>query len=301
MRYVNIASVYQLGLTEEEINFLKPLAQQQHDEFCKAHSFAGTRKFNDNLYTGSKHGSLGKMDSKAFVNAEVNHYLCNWAPQDAKRGVTEARFDDQGFGLVHSSYGSVAVSKPSGSRNDLVGSASLFGYYLDMRFSFAEVNVRDVREPHLFTGNEMYTCSLSNEQFFTLLRTNNQPVPCRVQQMVESYPDRPPVLYSTQAKERDYKAELTRICEPLSECLQRFKTLLEAGVSKKAEREAIIEVMQEARSRFIGARAEIDAMTGQESRKEIQRVERQFEVEMSNRLKSLGLEHLTGQVMRLRH
>lgn len=300
MRYVNIASVYQLGLTEEEINFLKPQAETRHAEFCQKHQFVGSRKYRDSLYAGSSTGSLGKLPSRAFVEAEVDYYLASWTPAEKTRGQTESRFDDRGFGLEHSSYGAVQVSKPSGNRNDLVGSASLMGYYMDIRFSFCEVNVRDVREPSLFACNEMYTCSLSSEQFFTLIRSNNQPVPCRLQQMVESYPDLPPILYPTLAKEREYKKQLADICAPLAQCMDRFKNLLDAGVSKKGEREAVIEVIQEAKACFDVARAQIDTLTGDESRKEILRVERQFEVEMTNRLRSLGLEHMTDQVLRIR-
>ena len=300
MRYVNIAPVYQLGLTEEEVNFLKPQAEKRHAEFCRIHQFNGVRKYRDSLYAGSSTGSLGKLKSRAFVEAEVDYFLVSWSPQELARGQTAPRLDDRGFGLEHSSYGAIQVSKPSGSRNDLVGSASLMGYYLDIRFSFCEVNVRDIREPSLFSGNEMYTCSLSNEQFFTLIRSNNQPVPCRVQQMVESYPDLPPILYPTLAKAHDYKKQLSDICAPLTECMSRFRDLLDAGISKKAEREAVIEVIQQAKACFDSARIQIDTMTGDESRKEIQRVERQFEAEMTSRLQSLGLEHLTDQVLRIR-
>lgn len=300
MRYVNIASLYNLGLTEEEINFLKPQAEKLHQQFCTAHQFSDTRKFSDNLYTGSSRGSLGRLQSRGFVEAEVNYYLSTWSPREVTRGTVEPRFDERGFGLEHSSYGSISVSKPSSNRTDLVGSASLMGYYLDIRFSFCEVNVRDVREPSLFPRNELLTLSLSSEQFFALLRSNNQAVPCRVQQMMESYTDLPPILYPTLAKAHDYENQLKAICAPLAECMKRFESLVEAGVSKKAERDAVVQVIQEAKDLFDAARLEINAMTGGESRKEILRVERQFEVEMTNRLKSLGLEHLRDQVLRLR-
>lgn len=300
MRYVNTSPLHQLGLTDEEILFLQPLAAEKHEAFCAAHNFDKKRKFSDQLYSGYRHSSLSALGLNGVIEAEINHSISTWTLPSADFRNPKTEVDDRGFGIAHSSYGAIAVTKPSGNRNDLVGSASVMGYYLDMRFSFCSIHSHDAREPSLFSQNEMFTCSLSGEQFFTLQRTNNQAVPCKLQRMTDSYTDSPPVFYPTLANEKAYKQQLTEICAPLTQCLGKLKEALTAGVSKKAEREQVLQILNEAKRLFDNIRPQIDAMTGGESQKEVMRVERQFQAEMTARMKTLGLEHMIEAMLQLR-
>lgn len=300
MRYVNTLSLHQLGLSADELAFLKPLAEKRHEQFCEEGSIASNRGFSEQLYGRGRFGQPDHYTVQQRIEAEVNHALVEGVPTSKRFRQRETEVDADGFGLEHSSYGAVSVTRPNGSREGMVGSASLFGYYFDVHLGFGEVCVRDSREPALRCDREMLTLSLSPEQFVQLQRVNNEPVPCRLDQVQSGFTDTPPVLAAMLAKEKDIETRIKALCRPFNISLNALGELLKAGVSKQAERNAVMAKLEEAKAHFAEARKAIDALTESESELEIERVERQFNAEVQSRMSTLGLSHMADVMPLLR-
>jgi hypothetical protein len=306
MRYVDIITVRDLGLTAEEIAFLTPEAQTRFAEFAaKTHydlNKVGRRTpFSSHLET-LRQPAFSNQDA---IEGGTLYYFLNHDASASLGGeiVTPTVLNADGLGLEHSSYGAVSVTNPSGCSSYLVGSNSISQYSKSITFNFAEVYVDSGHEdrPGLHAGvGRKLELALSAEQFIMMVRGDaGFYTPCGLQINDGHRNDTPPATTFDAHDSIDFKGLLQDLLKDVASELQSLKELVSLGASKKADYAAFVEQSRRISDAYAAVVDEVLALGNAKGAAEGQRAQRQFVNEMNERLGQLKVGQTIQELLGL--
>lgn len=312
MRYVDIINAAELGLTEEEIDFLMPEAKARFDEFSKRTGYDlkndGLDEFNRHISNkrtseifGSDRFVIVEISAiRAFINGYASRTNRDWNLVDGLM-TSETILDKDGFGLVHNSYGTIQVGNPSGASDFMVGSSSLSQYSKTLSLMSARVDVSDDDKIRLMGGIYRHIeMTFSSEQFSMLVRGDKGFLtPCGLEVSNQHWNDCPPKLTFSAVGSVDMKAKIGDIIAPLEVEAKRLGVMISEGASKKAEYAALIDQAKTVLSIYEEIEAEMINLAMEFGAKEGDRAQRQFELEMTSRLEQLQLSGSLHEIMLL--
>lgn len=297
MRYLDISVINSLGLDQSEIEYLKPLAQQQHVKTCKKYSYEpGDR---DRFHEWLGQNAPANLTHKQHIELRLMHHLAKGAVaiEPAERVATKMH---EGLGTHHSSYGSISLSIPSANQTSLVGSASLSGYYMEFDIKFGRLDVNDRFRTALMGSEGILRAAMSVEQFSMLIRGDDgMHVPAKLQIKKEGFSDAPPALAPTIAHERSFEAAVRELAKPFLTAMYAVSTAMKEDLAKKPNREQLLRAGEQAQEALAQVKEAISNFTVEAGEKEASRVQRQFNQEIAERLGQIGITNLTDIIPRL--
>lgn len=304
MRYLDTISPHDLGLSQEELDFLMPEAEARFSAFAKKTNFSRSessqkKSFSDHV-SGLKEPSTTLSQA---IEAMTVHYLVRTTTaRDGDIDIPTV-LDDDGLGLEHSSYGSVSVGKPSGSDDFLVGSSALSQYVKSISFNLAKVDNHYADRPALHAGvGRKLELTLSSEQFIMMVRGDSGfYTPCGVQLNNGHWNDSPPSTNFDNHSSLDFEDKINELTQPLNEALLKLKDMIREGASKKGEYAAMVDQSKLASAEYAKVTDAVLAMGNAKGAEEGNRAHRQFVVEMNERLGQLKIGKTLNELLGLTH
>lgn len=305
MRYVDIVTYRDLGLTAEEVAFLQDAAQAEFELFAEKTGYDNTNKYGrrDPFGThieGLKEPRFSVLDA---INGMTLNTLLEYDPSHHIDGdrLVKTVLNNEGLGLSHSSYGAVSVTNPSGAGRYLVGAHTLSQYSKSISFNFADVECRDDDNPRLHSrAGRRLELALSAEQFMTMVRGDaGVYTPCGVQLHDGHWNDAPPQTSFEASGSIDFKVMLGNMLAPVTTEIDTLRAMVAKGASKKAEYAAFVEQckrISQAYAQVVDSVLELGNATGQAEGK---RAHEQFVADMNERLSQLKIEQTVQELLGL--
>ena len=293
MRHTDRVYVRELGFTAEELAFLKPQAEAMLEPFLtkakKGDSSGKEKSFYSFVRQKSVLDLIGN-DPIAVLQIETIHAITVVNPVDGTNLIQETVLADSGLALMHSSFGSMSVGNPTGLSDHTVGSPSLDNYHKSLTFKTASASLDDESSPRLYgSTRELLSLTLTLEQFCMMIRGNKGVfTPCGVSS-TRHRADSIPSLTNAKVTKRDLEADIWQAAKPLIVKIQAFTKLLDGGVSKKSEYEALINAAKEARTAFKAVFWSISNIAMEAGIKEGEIAQKQFQSDLHERLDQLKL------------
>lgn len=307
LRYVDSVALHELGLTQEQFDFLLPAAEADFAEVSKtigySHAEAKARRKSFTNYlselSGKNHDEAFAIKAQTLFNV-VHGGLANTVDGNL---VIETELDADGLGLKHSSYGAVALGNPSGSHLSIVGAATLSQYAKSMKFTFASVHSdRDSKADLHPEASRLIELTFSAEQLAMLIRADKGVLtPCGLNLGDGHWTDLPPSTNYDRHGSVDFVAQVSALMKPLDGAINVLRDMIKQGASKKADYQALIDQSKVAAAEYAKV---TDALLtlGMEKGSEVsQTANRQFVAEMNERLGQLNLGHIMDELLSLSH
>lgn len=297
MRHLDLSVLNSLDLDLAEIEFLRPLATQQHAKTCKKYNFPldENDRFHERLGQNPPKG----LTHKQHIELRLMHTLAKWkvAIQTVERVPTRLH---EGLGTHHSSYGCIGLGNPSANQTSLVGSASLSGHYMEFDIKFARLDVNDRFRTALMGTEGILRAAMSVEQFSMLIRGDDGVhVPAKLQLKRDGFMDAPPALAPTIAHELSFEAAVRDLAQPFLLAMNEITAAMEDDLAKKPNRERLVRAGEQAQQALARVKEAIANFTVEAGEKEAARVQRQFNQEIAERLGQLGIANLADIIPRL--
>jgi hypothetical protein len=298
MRTINMSVLSSLNLSAEEVEFLAPKATEQHAKHCEKYSYAPDPKRDFSKWL-SLYGPKG-LSHAEHIGLQLMHALAN-----RKRGYPSVReiqtqTFEGGYGTHHSSYGSISLGVPSSNRMALVGSSTLASHFMQFDVQFGRLYLNDGKSAHLMHDIGILRAAMSVEQFSLLIRGGDGvKAPAKLQVIAEGMGDEPPTLAPTHSNQKNFEEEVRQAAQPFILVIKSIYDLMKSDLGKKANRVALGEAGKAAQLALDAVKKEISALTVLASEKETARVQRQFDAEVNDRLKTMGIENLAEIIPRL--
>lgn len=298
MRSINTAVLSSLDLSVAELALLAPTAIKRHAEHAAKYNYKPDpkRSFSEWL---ALYGPKG-LKVEQYIDIQLMHALATrHKPYTSVREV-ETKLFAQEYGTHHSSYGSISLGAPSSSRVALVGTSTMSSYFMQFDIQFGQLAVRDGDTPHLMDNMGLIRAAMSVEQFSLLIRGGSGVrAPTKLQVIPEGLGDDPPALSPTSAKRQDFEGAIRQAAQPFILAMKAIAEILGQDLSKKANRVALGEAGKAAQLALTEVQGQISVMTVAASQEETERVQRQFDAEIAERLQSMGIENLSAIIPRL--
>ncbi|MDT8925233.1 hypothetical protein RBE51_20785 [Pseudomonas taiwanensis] len=307
MRYVDIVSARDLGLTLEELAFLLPEAENSFEAWSQKTEYDRSNKYNrrnpfSTHLEGLRAPSFTAMDA---IEGSTLHDLLNYDPAQIQNGlmIVETSLDADGLGLEHSSYGAVSVTNPSGANNFLVGANTISQYSKSIVFNLARVDVDRGHEdrPALHSGvGRKLELNLSAEQFILMVRGDaGFYTPCGVQINTGHWNDTPPAMTFDRHGAVDFKAVLEDLLQGVEAELSILRAMVANGASKKGDYAAFVEQSRRISEAYAKVVDEVLALGNAKGAAEGQRAHQQFITEMNERLAQLNIGQTVEELLGL--
>ncbi|MDT8925451.1 hypothetical protein RBE51_21950 [Pseudomonas taiwanensis] len=298
MRSINTAVLSSLDLSLAELAFLAPSAKEQHAKDAVKYNYKPDprRPFAEWLALDGPKG----LKVKEYAHIQLMHALATRQKPYISVREVETKLVAEAFGTHHSSYGSISLGVPSSNQVTLVGTSTLSSHYMQFDIQFGQLSVNTGDTPHLMNNMGLIRAAMSVEQFSLLIRGGSGvKAPTKLQVIPEGLGDDPPALNPTTAKRRDFEAAIRQVAQPFIKSMQAIADILGQDLAIKANRVALGEAGKAAQLALTQVQGQISAMTVAASQEETERVQRQFEVEIAERLHSMGIENLSAIMPRL--
>ena len=307
MRYVDIVTARDLGLTPEELAFLQPEAEHNFDEWSKKTEYDRSNKYNRQNPFSTHLESLRapRFTAADAIEGSTLHHVLNYDPARNENGqlIVETSLDADGLGLAHSSYGAVSVTNPSGANDFLVGANTISQYSKSIVFNLARVDVDRGHEdrPTLHSGvGRKLELALSAEQFILMVRGDaGFYTPCGVQINTGHWNDTPPAMTFDRHGAVDFKAVLVDLLKGVEAELTTLRAMVANGASKKGEYAAFVEQSKRISEAYAKVVDEVLALGNAKGAAEGQRAQRQFITEMNERLEQLKIGQTVEELLGL--
>jgi hypothetical protein len=166
---------------------------------------------------------------------------------------------------------------------------------------FGRLFINDGQSAHLMNDIGLIRAAMSAEQFSLLIRgVDGVRAPTKLMFIPEGMSDEPPALAHITVNKPDFEAAVRQVAQPFIKVMKEIQKILDLDLSKKANREALGAAGAAAKIALAAVRNQISAMTVSASEKEAARVQRQFNVEIHERLKTLGIDNPADIIHKLR-
>lgn len=307
MRYVDIVTARDLGLTPEELAFLQPEVERSFEAWAEKTGYDRSNKYSrQNPFSthldGLREPAFSAVDA---IEGNTLHYLISHDPALSQNGqlIVATSLDADGLGLSHSSYGAVSVTNPSGANDFLVGANTISQYSKSIAFNLARVDVDRGHEdrPTLHAGvGRKLELSLSAEQFILMVRGDaGFYTPCGVQINTGHWNDTPPAMTFDRHGSTDFKAELEDLLQGVEVELSALRAMVANGASKKSEYAAFVQQSKRISEAYTKVIDEVLALGNAKGAAEGQRANRQFITEMNERLEQLKIGETVEELLGL--
>jgi hypothetical protein len=305
IRYVDSVSLHELGLTQEEIDFLLPAAEA---EFAVVAAKMGYSHADAKAKRKSFTNCLSELSTKDHgidfaIKAQTLHAMVYDSQVKTINGdlVVETELDADGLGLKHSSYGAVALGNPSGSHLNMVGASTLSQYAKSMKFTFASVHSdRDGKADLHPEPSRVIELIFSSEQLSMLIRADKGVyTPCGLNLNVGHWNDLPPSTNYDRHGSVDFLSEVNALLKPLESAIEVLRGMIKQGASKKADYQAMVDQSKVAAAEYAKVTEKLLELGMDKGTEVAQEANRQFAAEMNERLGQLNLGHVMAELLGL--
>jgi len=298
MRSLNTTVLSSLDLSVAELAFLAPSAIDRHTEDAAKYDYTPEpkRTFSEWLVLNGPKG----LKREEYIRLQLMHTLATRQEAYTSVRTVETKLLAEEFGTHHSSYASISLGVPSSNQVALVGTSTMSSHYMQFNVQFGQLAVNSGDTPHLMNNVGLIRAAMSVEQFSLLIRGGSGvKAPTKLQVIPEGLGDDPPSLTPIVAKRKDFEAAIRQVAQPFIAAMKTIEEILRQDLSKKASRVALGEAGKAAQLALTEVQGQISALTVAASQAEADRVQRQFNVEIGERLQSMGIENLSTIISRL--